>query len=383
VYHELSDEHSAIRDMAKTFVDRNVTPYAAEWDRQEDLDRGIVAQLADAGILGCSIPEEYGGMGIDALGYCLIMEELGRGCSSVRGIVSVNVGLVGKAIVKFGTAEQKEQWLPPLCSGEGLACFALTEPNSGSDPASLTTRARRDGGDYVISGAKMFITNGSWASVAMVFARADDDPRNGITCFMVPTSLPGFGARRIKGKLGLRAQDTAELSFDEVRIPASNMIGELGRGMKVALTALDAGRMGIAASCVGISQACLDVGLSYAKERTQFGKPIAKFQLIQEMLSDIALDTQAARLLTWNVAAAAERGVNHSLESSFAKLFATEAAVRSSNTALQIHGGYGYIDEYAVGKYMRDARVMTLYEGTSQIQKLLIGRILTGESAFL
>jgi hypothetical protein len=307
------------------------------------------------------------------------MEELGRADSSVRGIVSVNVGLVGKTILKWGTEEQREEWIPRLAGGEALGCYALTEPGAGSDPGSMMTRAERDGDGWKISGSKIFITLGTWASLALVFAKTGD----GITCFLVPTDSPGFSAHPIKGKLGLRAQDTGELTLDGVRVPAESVLGEEGGGLKVALSALDNGRISLAAGCVGIGQGCLEACVAYAKDREQFGRPIASFQLVQELLAEIAVETDAARLLTWRAALAADAGVRHTLESSIAKYYASEAAVRSANAAVQVHGGYGYVDEYPVGKYLRDARVTTLYEGTSQIQKLIIGRQLTGESAFV
>jgi hypothetical protein len=310
------------------------------------------------------------------------MEELGRADSSVRGIVSVNVGLVGKTIVKWGTDEQKRDWLPKLASGEALGCYALTEPGSGSDPASLATRAVRDGSDWVLTGSKIFITLGSWAGLALVFGRSGGEGARGLTCFLVPADSHGFSASRIKGKLGLRAQDTAELTLDGVRVPDSNRLGGEGDGFKVAMSALDNGRISLAAGCVGIAQGCLDASLRYAAERQQFGKAIASHQLVQELIADIAVETDAARLLTWRAAALADAGVRHTLESSIAKYYASEASVRAANAAVQVHGGYGYIDEYPVGKYLRDARVTTLYEGTSQIQKLIIGRALTGENAF-
>jgi hypothetical protein len=306
------------------------------------------------------------------------MEELGRADSSVRGIVSVNVGLVGKTIGKWGTEEQRQEWLPRLASGEALGCYALTEPGAGSDPGSIVTRAEREGDGWRISGSKIFITLGTWAGLALVFAKTGDR----VTCFLVPTDSPGFSAQPIKGKLGLRAQDTGELTLDGVRVPAENVLAGEGDGMKVALSALDNGRISLAAGCVGIAQGCLDASLAYARERRQFGRSIASFQLVQELLAEIAVETEAARLVTWKAALAADSGERHTLESSIAKYYASEAAVRAANAAVQIHGGYGYVDEYPVGKYLRDARVTTLYEGTSQIQKLIIGRALTGENAF-
>ncbi|HEY6584744.1 MAG TPA: acyl-CoA dehydrogenase family protein [Gaiellaceae bacterium] len=367
----LTPEQELIRSTAREFVDREVIPYARDWDREETMDRGIVAKLAEIGFLP--------GWELDGISYCLVMEELGRGDSSVRGIVSVNAGLVGKTIKRWGTDAQREEWLPRLTSGEALGCYALTEPGAGSDPGSLATRAERDGGDWVLTGSKIFITLGTWAGLALVFAKAEA----GVTCFLVPTESPGFSSHQIKGKLGLRAQDTGELTLDGVRVPADAVLGEEGGGLKVALSALDNGRVSLAAGCVGIGQGCLEACLRYTKEREQFGRPIASFQLVQELLAEIAVETEASRLLAWKAGLAMDSGERHTLESSFAKYYCSEAAVRSANAAVQIHGGYGYVDEYPVGKYLRDARVTTLYEGTSQIQKLIIGRQLTGENAFV
>jgi len=371
---ELTAEQELIRATARSFCDAEIAPHAREWDRAETMDRRIVPKLAGVGFLA--------GWELDSVSYCLVMEELGRADSSVRGIVSVNVGLVGKTIAKWGTDEQRDEWLGRLGSGEALGCYALTEPGSGSDPASLETRAERDGGDWVLRGSKIFITLGSWADVALVFARTGGEGTRGITCFLVPTGAPGFSATPIKGKLGLRAQDTAELALDGVRVRESARLGAEGEGFKVAMSALDNGRISLAAGCVGIGQGCLDACVAYAAERTQFGRSIASFQLVQELIAEIAVETRAARLLAWQAASLADAGARHTLESSVAKYYASEMSVRAANAAVQVHGGYGYVDEYPVGKYLRDARVTTLYEGTSQIQKLIIGRAVTGESAF-
>jgi len=380
---ELTDEQQLIRETARAFCDREIVPYAREWDRSERMDLGIVAKLADIGLLGCALPEAHGGMGLDTVSYCLVMEELGRADSSVRGIVSVNNGLAGKTIAKWGTPEQQAEWLPKLCSGEALGCYGLTEPGSGSDPGSLITRAERDGDEWVINGSKIFITLGSWSSVCLVFARSGSPGPRGITCFLVPTASEGFSAVKIDGKLGLRAQDTAELFLDGVRVPDSARLGGEGEGFKVAMSALDNGRISLAAGSVGIAQGCVDACISYAADRKQFGRSIATFQLVQELIADTAVETEAARMLAWRAAFLADTGKPYTLAASQAKYYASEVAVRAANAAVQVHGGYGYIDEYPVQKYLRDARVSTLYEGTSQIQKLLIGRALTGESAFL
>ncbi|MFC9481070.1 acyl-CoA dehydrogenase family protein [Streptomyces griseus] len=379
----LSEEQEAVRKLAEDFVAREVAPHVVAWDRSENVDRSIVGKLGALGFLGLTVPEEYGGSGGDHLSYCLVTEELGRGDSSVRGIVSVSLGLVAKTIASWGDEEQKRSWLPRLTSGEAIGCFGLTEPGTGSDAGNLATRAVRDGGDYVVNGTKMFITNGTWADVVLLFARTNDTPgHRGVSAFLVPTDTPGLTRRTIHGKLGLRGQATAELVLQDVRIPASALLGPEGKGFSIAMSALAKGRMSVAAGCVGIAQAALDAAVRYAGEREQFGKPIASHQLVQELLSDIAVDVDAARLLTWRVADLIDRGQEFATAASTAKLYASEAAVRCANNALQVFGGYGYIDEYPVGKLLRDARVMTLYEGTSQIQKLIIGRALTGVSAF-
>jgi butyryl-CoA dehydrogenase len=379
----LTDEQQLIRDTAREFCDREIAPFARDWDRSERMDPGIVAKLAEVGFLGCALPEEHGGMGLDTTSYCLVMEELGRADSSVRGIVSVNNGLAGKTIAAWGTDEQRSEWLPRMCSGDALGCYALTEPGSGSDPASLVTRAERDGDSWVLNGSKIFITLGSWAGVALVFARSGGEGPRGISCFLVPAGSDGFSARKIDGKLGLRAQDTAELVFDGVRVADSARLGAEGAGFKVAMSALDNGRISLAAGSVGIAQGCLDACVAYSSGRRQFGKPIGAFQLVQELIADIAVEAEAARMLAWRAAYLADAGEPYTLAASQAKYYASEVAVRAANAAVQVHGGYGYIDEFPVQKYLRDARVSTLYEGTSQIQKLLIGRALTGESAFL
>jgi alkylation response protein AidB-like acyl-CoA dehydrogenase len=380
---ELSEEQTAVRQLAVDFVQREIAPHAAEWDRAENVDRSIVKKLGSLGFLGLTVPEEYGGSGGDHLAYCLVTEELGRGDSSVRGIVSVSLGLVAKTVAAWGDEGQKRHWLPRLTAGDALGCFGLTEPGTGSDAGNLATRAVRDGGDYVINGTKMFITNGTWADVVLLFARTNDTPgHRGVSAFLVPTDTPGLTRRTIHGKLGLRGQATAELVLEDVRVPAAALMGPEGKGFSIAMSALAKGRMSVAAGCVGIAQAALDAAVRYAGEREQFGRPIAAFQLVQELISDIAVDVDAARLLTWRVADLVDRGREFATAASQAKLFASEAAVRSAGNALQVFGGYGYIDEYPVGKLLRDARVMTLYEGTSQIQKLIIGRALTGVSAF-
>jgi alkylation response protein AidB-like acyl-CoA dehydrogenase len=379
----LTEEQTALRELARDFVDREVVPHVRDWDLAEQVDRSIVGKLGEVGFLGLTVPEEYGGSGGDHLSYCLMMEEIGRGDSAIRGIVSVSLGLVGKTILSFGTEAQKREWLPRLCSGASLSCFGLTEPDTGSDAGNLSTKAVRDGSDWVLSGSKMFITNGTWADLALVFARTGEPGPRGVTAFLVPTGSAGFEHREIKGKLGLRGQSTGELILDGVRVPDTARLGDEGQGFKVAMAALDKGRMSVAAGCVGLARAALEAATKYAGERHQFGKPIAGFQLVQQMLADMAVGTDAARLLVWRVADLIDRGQPFRTEASMAKLHASENAVSAANLAIQVYGGYGYLDEYPVAKILRDARVMTLYEGTSQVQKLLIGRALTGLNAFV
>jgi hypothetical protein len=379
----LTADQELIRATARELCERDLLPHARDWDRAEELPRSLVGTLAEAGFLAAALPEDLGGGGLDSVSYCLLCEELGRADSSVRGIVSVSNGLYGKTVARWGTDAQKEELLPPLASGERLGCYALTEPGCGSDAAALATRAVRDGDEWVLTGSKVFITLGSWASTAIVFARSGGDGPRGITAFLVPTDAAGFSATPMKGKLGLRAQDTAELTLDGVRVPDGARLGAEGEGFKVAMSALDNGRISLAAGCVGIGQGCLVACVGYAGERQAFKRPLAGFQLVQQLLAEMHVETEAARLLTWKAAALADSGQPYTTEAAVAKWYASEAAVRAANAAVQVLGGYGYVDEYPVAKYLRDARVTTLYEGTSQIQTLIVGRALTGESAFV
>lgn len=380
---ELTSEQSALRQLAREFADREVAPYSRDWDRNERMDRGVVGKLADVGFLGAGLPERYGGTPVDTLAYCLVVEELGRADSSVRGVVTVHLGLVAKTLLTWGSDRQRGRWLPAMAAGRSLGCFALTEPGTGSDAANLSTRAVRVGREWRLDGSKIFITNGTWADLALVFARTGGPGPKGITCFLIPMNRPGIERRPVKGKLGLRAQDTAEIHFDGVTATDEDIVGEPGEGFRVAMSALDRGRLSVAAGCVGVAQACLDAALDYAGTRQAFGGPIAGHQLVQRLLADISVETEAARLLTWRAAALADRPDPQTLASCHAKYFASETAVRAADAAVQVFGGYGYIDEYPVGRYMRDARVTTLYEGTSQIQQLAIGRLLTGHNAFI
>lgn len=381
---DLSSEQQQVRELARDFCDAEVAPRARELDRAEAFPDELVPKLFEVGFLGGPVPEEYGGMGLDYLSYGLVVEELGRTDPSIRSMVSVNVGLTALSILRWGTEEQRREWLPRLCR-EGLGAFGLTEPGAGSDPSSMTTGASRDGDDWIINGAKMFITNGSRGIVTIVFARtepAGSDKGPGITAFLVPQDAPGYEGVPIHGKLGLRAGDTAEVVLRDVRVPDSARLGEVGAGLKVALSALDSGRYSLAAGATGICQAALDAATRYADERIQFGRKIASFQLVQQLLAEIYLDLEAARALYWKVAWRHDKGERHTIESSVAKTFCSEAAVRCADRAVQVHGGYGYVDEYPVARLLRDARVLTLYEGTSQVQRLLLGRHLTGENAF-
>ncbi len=379
----LCDEQRAVRAAVRQWVDEVVVPNALRNDREERFPQEALDGLVQTGFVGMSIPEEYGGGGADPLTYCLFIEELSRGDANVRSIMSVHLGLVAGSVERWGSAAQKNEWLPRMATGEVLGCFGLTEPDHGSNPADLRASAERlPGGGWRISGRKVFITNGSIAQVALVLARTGGPGAKGVSAFLVPTDRAGFTATPLHGKLGLRSCDTAELVLDGVKVGADALLGDEGAGLKVALSALDDGRMSIAASCTGIGQSALDVMVAYAGQREQFGKPIAGHQLVQEMLADSAVDVDASRLLTWAVADLKVRGERYSLAASKAKLFATEASIRVANNCIQVHGGYGYVDEYPAAKMLRDARVTTLYEGTSQVQKLLIGRALTGISAF-
>jgi alkylation response protein AidB-like acyl-CoA dehydrogenase len=380
----LTAEQDAVRKAVHEWVDDVVVPRALENDRKERFPQEALDGLKQTGFIGMTIPEEYGGGGADPLSYLLLIEELGRGDANVRSIVSVHLGLVAGVIARLGTEEQKSRWLPQLATGEVLACFALTEPDYGSDAGNLqATAVRTASGGYRINARKIFITNGTIAGLALVMARTGGPGGKGVSAFLVPTDTPGFTANKISGKLGLRSCDTAELVLDDVEVGEDALLGgQEGTGMKAALSALGDGRMSIAASCTGIMQACLDSMVSYTTQREQFGKKIAAHQLVQELIADTAVELDAARLLSWRAADLKSRGEDYALASSKAKLFATEASVRAANNCIQAYGGYGYVDEYPGGKYLRDARVTTLYEGTSQIQKLIIGRALTGISAF-
>jgi butyryl-CoA dehydrogenase len=381
---ELTDEQRLIRETARDFSDREIAPRARDNDRNEHFDTELVQKIADMGFLGAIVPEQYGGRDVDYRTYALIVEEIGRGCSAMRTVVSVVTSLVCSSIVRWGSEEQKQEWLPRLCSGEALGCFGLTEPDTGSDAANLKTRAERVNGGWRISGGKMWISLGNYSKLALVFAQTDPAQKHrGIACFLVPTDSEGFSTQEIHHKLGLRGSDTAELSLDGVEVPDSALMGEIGDGFKIAMSALDSGRYSVAAGCVGICQGSVNASVEYSKDRTQFDRPIASFQLVQEMIADMVVETEAARALVWRAGWLKDLGKPNTTETSIAKLYATEAAVKCANAAIQVHGGSGYVDDYPVERYLRDARVTTLYEGTSQIQKLIIGRAVTGVNALV
>jgi butyryl-CoA dehydrogenase len=380
---DLSDEQRLIQETARDFVDNEVLPRARESDRAQRFDLELARRLGEMGYLGAPVSEEYGGRGLDYLTYGLIVEEVGRGDSAMRTVVSVQTSLVCGSIERWGTEEQKRHWLPALCSGESFGCFGLTEPDTGSDAASLRTRAEKIGGGWRISGQKMWISLGNVAEVALVFAQTDPARKHkGLGCFLVPTASEGFATQEIHGKLGLRASDTATISLDGIEVDDDTLLGEVGDGFKVAMSALDSGRYSVAAGCVGICEGCVQASVSYAKERTQFGKPLASFQLVQEMIADMIVRRDAARMLVRRAGLLKDAGRPSTIETSVAKLYATESAVECANLAIQVHGGSGYVDDYPVERYLRDARVTTLYEGTSQIQKLIIGKDATGIDAF-
>ena len=380
----LNPEQRLVRETARDFTDNEIIERARENDRNEHFDLELVAKIAEQGYLGAIVPREYGGAGLDYLTYGLIVEEVGRGDSAMRTVVSVQTSLVCSGILRWGTGEQMQHYLPKLCSGEWLGCFALTEPDTGSDAANQKTRAKKTNGGWVINGSKMFISMANHANVALVFAQTDPDKgHRGVACFLVDTDQPGFQPQEIHHKLGLRGSDTAAISLDDVEATDDQLLGEVGDGFKVAMSNLDSGRYSVAAGCVGICQGCLDASVKYAKERQQFGRPIASFQLVQEMLTDIAVKTDAARMLVWRAGYLKDQGKPNTTETSIAKLYATESAIECANTAIQVHGGSGYVDDYPVERYLRDVRVTTLYEGTSQIQKLIIGRALTGINALV
>jgi butyryl-CoA dehydrogenase len=378
---ELNEDQRLLCETVRQFANDVVAPRAKEIDASGEFPRDFFDQAGELGLAGVSVAEEYGGAGMDSISYCLVIEEISKVCASSGVILSVNNSLVCNPIETFGTDAQKTGYLTALAQGKSLGCFGLTEPGAGSDPAGLRTSAVRDGEDYVLNGNKVFITNGTNADIALVFATVDPELRHkGITAFIVPCDTPGYSHGPHEYKLGVNASGTTELAFQDMRVPASQRLGEEGDGFKIAMHTLDVGRIGIGAQAVGIAQGAFEEAMKYAKEREQFGRPIVDFQAIQFYLADMSTEIDAARLLTWKAAWAKESKKRFSLEAAQAKLFASEMAQRVTNLALQIHGGYGYIREYDVERHFRDARITEIYEGTSEIQKLVIANWILDQS---
>ncbi len=370
---KLTQEQEMIRKMARDFAEKELAPIAAEMDEKGEVPFANIRKMAQLGFLGLTTPEEYGGAGLDSVSYAIAIEELSKACASTAIVMAVQNSLVNYVLLKFGTEEQKQKYLIPLAQGEKIGAFALTEPGAGTDAAAQQTTAVLDGDHYVINGTKHFITNGGFADVVLLFAMTDKSAgHRGISCFIVEKGTPGFSVGKHENKMGIRATDTSELIFEDCKIPAENRLGEEGMGFKIAMVALDAGRVGVGAQAVGIAQSALDKAVEYAKTREQFGRPIANFQAIQFMLADMATHVEAARLLVYSAALKKDSGERFSKEASMAKLFASEMAGFITTKAVQIHGGYGYMKEYPVERYFRDAKITELYEGTSEVQRMVI-----------
>ena len=369
----LTEEQELAQRTARDFAREKVLPRAREIDEQGRVPRELIAEMASLGFLGIYVPESYGGAGLDALSYALVSEEINRACASTGVVMSSHVSLAVDPLLHYGSDAQKERFLRPLATGEKLGCFALSEPASGSDAAAMRTSARRDGHDWVLNGSKNFITNGASADIAIVFAQTDTKARHrGIAAFVVEKGTPGFAVGKLEHKLGIRGSDTAQLVFQDCRVPAANLLGEVGEGFRIALSTLDGGRISIAAQAVGIARACLEDSLAYAKEREAFGKKIVEFQAIQWKLADMATEIDAARLLVWRAAALKDRGEDHILAAAQAKLFASDVAVRAARECVQIFGGYGYLTDFPAERHYRDAKITEIYEGTSEIMNLVI-----------
>jgi alkylation response protein AidB-like acyl-CoA dehydrogenase len=376
---DLTDEQAAIQAMAREFAESEIRPIAMEIDRDARFPHETVKRMGELGLMGIAVPERWGGSGSDMVAYVVALEEIARVCASHAVVMSVDNSLYGYPVLAFGTDAQRERFLKPVAAGYAHGCFALTEPQAGSDARNQATLAHRDGQDYVITGRKMFITNGREATFALVFAQTDvAAARKGITAFVVEKGTPGFTVSKTEDKLGIRASDTAELVFDECRVPAAHRIGEEGQGFKIALATLDGGRIGIAAQAVGIAAGAYARSVSYARERKAFGVPIGQHQMVQWMLADMATTIDGARLLTHKAAALKDAGRPYTQAAAMAKLFAAETAMKVTTDAVQVHGGYGYIRETEVERYFRDAKITQIYEGTSQIQKLVIAREVLG-----
>ncbi|MCG6881872.1 MAG: acyl-CoA dehydrogenase [Deltaproteobacteria bacterium] len=378
--YQLNEEQRMIRAMVREFARDTVLPTAAERDLTGEFPAENLKKMGELGLLGMNAPVEYNGAGVDTVSYCLALQEIAYACASTAVIMSVHNSVACGPINLFGSDYLKDKYLKRLATGEILGSFALTEPGAGSDPVSQKTKAVRDGDSYIISGNKMFITTGKNSHVTVATAYTDPDKKHrGISAFVVEKGTKGFSVGKEEKKMGLRASDTVELIFEDCRVPAENLLGQEGDGFVIAMTSLDGGRIGISSQSLGVAQACLDAAVSYANERVQFGKPISQFQGLRWMIADMATQIEAARLLTFNAAAMRDRCENYTAAASMAKVFASEMANRIAYQALQIHGGYGYMQEYAVERYYRDARVFTLYEGTSEIQRTVIAKHVIGK----
>jgi len=373
----LTQEQELIRDSMRAFAQERLAPFAAEWDRNHTFPREALNELAELGALGMVVPEEWGGAGMDYMSLVLALEEIAAGDGATSTIVSVQNSLPCGILNRFGSDAQKDAWLKPLARGEKLGCFCLTEPHVGSDASAIRTSAVRDGNEWVLNGVKQFITTGKYADVAIVFAVTDKAAgKKGITCFLVPASAPGYQVGRIEEKMGQKASDTTQILFEDCRIPADSVIGAEGEGYRIALSNLEAGRIGIAAQCLGMARAALEAAVKYAQERESFGKPIFEHQAVNFRLADMATQLEAARQLVWHAASLKDAGRPCLKEASMAKLFASEMAERVCSDAIQVHGGYGYVTDFPVERIYRDVRVCQIYEGASDIQKLVIGRAL-------
>jgi alkylation response protein AidB-like acyl-CoA dehydrogenase len=369
----LTDEQELAQRAARDFAREKVLPRAAEIDEQGRIPPEILREMGALGFMGPYVPERYGGSGLDVLSYALIVEEINRACASTGVVLCSHVSLAVDPILHHGTDAQREKYLPKLARGEWIGCFALSEPASGSDAAAMRTTARRDGDAWILNGTKNFITNGSLATVAIVFAQTDPARKHkGIAAFVVEKDMPGFSVGKLERKLGIRGSDTAQLVFQDCRVPAANLLGAPDEGFRIALSTLDGGRISIAAQAVGIARACLEDSVAYAKEREAFGKKVADFQAIQWMLADMATEIDAARLLTWRAAALKDSGEDHILAAAEAKLFASDVAVKAARDCVQIFGGYGYLKDFPAERHYRDAKITEIYEGTSEIMKLVI-----------
>ncbi|WP_241138757.1 acyl-CoA dehydrogenase AcdA [Bacillus mycoides] len=378
MHFKLSEEHEMIRKMVRDFARNEVAPTAAERDEEERFDRALFDQMAELGLTGIPWPEEYGGIGSDYLAYVIAVEELSRVCASTGVTLSAHTSLAGWPIFKFGTEEQKQKFLRPMAEGKKIGAYGLTEPSSGSDAGRMRTTAKRDGDHYILNGSKIFITNGGIADIYVVFALTDPDSKQrGTSAFIVESDTLGFSVGKKESKLGIRSSPTTEIIFEDCRIPVENLLGEEGQGFKVAMQTLDGGRNGIAAQAVGIAQSALDASVEYARERHQFGKPIAAQQGIGFKLADMATDVEAARLLTYQAAWLESEGLPYGKESAMSKVFAGDTAMKVTTEAVQVFGGYGYTKDYPVERYMRDAKITQIYEGTQEIQRLVISRMLT------